>query len=161
MRLPRTTCDRRHRAPRRGFALLDALLGGLLLAIALAAVLSLAARSLQMERAGEEEVVAAALLDEALALVLVEGPVDYPKLHDTAGRFDPPFSDWEFEIVIEAQGLGDPWRVLAQVRSPSGNTYDCGTLMAPRPDEAPIVMRRPAQRLEREERYEAQQQIAR
>ncbi|MBX3354727.1 MAG: hypothetical protein KF724_03400 [Phycisphaeraceae bacterium] len=156
----RSTAPLRLRSP-RGYALIDALLGGLLLAIALVAVLSLSARSLQMERAGEEEVVAASLLDEVLSLVLAEGPVDFPKVHDTAGRFDPPFGDWEFEVLIEAQGLGDPWRVLAIVRSPSGATYRCGTLLAPRPEDAPIIMRRPPQRLEREDRYEAARQSVR
>lgn len=74
-----------HRAMRRGFAMLDAILGGVLLAVGLAAVVTLASRSLQMERRGEREVVAAALLDEILTEVLVEGPVDYPKVFDTAG----------------------------------------------------------------------------
>jgi len=146
---------------RGGYALLDAMLGGLLLAVALTAVLSLAARSMQMERMGEEEVVAAALLDELLSMILVEGPVDYPKLHDTAGRFDAPFDQWEYEVLIEAQGLGDPWRVVASIRAPSGSHYTCGTLMAPRPEDTTPVVRRPPQRIEREDRYEAQRQIAR
>jgi len=144
--------------PRRGYALLDALLGGVLLAVALAAVLSLAARSMQMERAGEEEVVAAALLDEVLSMVLVEGPAEYPKRHDTSGRFDHPFSEWEYDIIIEPQGLGDPWRVTAQVRAPTGSTYDCDTLLAPHPDDVPVIIRRPPLRIEREDRYEAKRQ---
>jgi len=146
---------------RRGFALMDAILGGLLLAIALTAVLSLATRSMQMLREGEEEVVASALLDELLSMVLVEGPVDFPKLHDTSGRFDGPQSDWSFELLIEPQGLGDPWRVVATVRSPRGESYRCGTLIAPRPEDAPVVNRRPPQRIEREDRYEEQRQSIR
>lgn len=138
----------------RGFALLDAILGGLLLAMALAAVLSLAARSLQMERRGENEVVAAALLDELLSMVLVEGPAEYPKRHDLAGRFDPPFDAWEYELQIEAQGLGDPWRVVALVRDPVGSVHRCGTLIAPRLDEVPEPARRPPKRIDREERIE-------
>lgn len=146
---------------RRGFALMDAILGGLLLAIALTGVLSLATRSMQMLREGEEEVIASVLLDELLSMVLVEGPADFPKLHDTAGRFDGPHSDWSFELLIESQGLGDPWRVVATVRSPRGESYRCGTLVAPRPENAPIVNRRPPQRIEREDRYEAQRQATR
>lgn len=152
---------RNARSTRRGFALIDAILGGLLLAISLTAVLSLAARSLQMERRGEHEVVAAALLDELLSMVLVEGPAEYQKLHDTNGRFDSPFEDWEFDIVIEAQGLGDPWRVTATVRDPQGGTHRCGTLIAPRLEHAPEPERRPVKRLEREERYEQQRQTTR
>lgn len=154
-RLPSATLVRR--SP-RGYALLDAMLGGLLLAVALAAVLSLASRSMQMERAGEEEVAAAALLDEVLSMVLVEGPAEYPKRQDTAGRFDPPFSDWEYEVLIEPQGLGDPWRVLAQVRSPTGSTYKCGTLLAPTIEDVPVIIRKPPLPIEREDRYEAERQ---
>ncbi|MBM4111836.1 MAG: hypothetical protein FJ253_00425 [Phycisphaerae bacterium] len=145
----------------RGFALLDVILGGLLLAVALAAVLSLAARSLQMERRGEHEVVAAALLDGLLAMVVVEGPSEFTKLHDTNGRCDPPFDDWEFDIVIEAQGLGDPWRVTASVRDPAGGTHRCGTLVAPRLEQAPEPERQPPQRIEREDRYEQLRQTTR
>lgn len=146
---------------RRGFALIDAILGGVLLAVALAAILSLAARSLQMERRGESEVTAAALLDELLAMVLVEGPAEFQKVHDTSGRCDPPFDDWEYDIVIEAQGLGDPWRVTATVRDPAGSTHVCGTLIAPRNENAPEAERRPPKRIEREERYEQLRESAR
>ncbi len=143
-----------HRAMRRGFAMLDAILGGVLLAVGLAAVVTLASRSLQMERRGEREVVAAALLDEILSEVLVEGPVDYPKVFDTAGACEAPFEDWEFEVVIEAQGLGDPHRVTAIVRDPAGGEHRCATLMAPRTNDEPRPTRKPTTPLDRDQRNE-------
>jgi len=114
-----------------------------------------------MERRGEQEIIAAALLDGILSMVVVEGPAEYPKRHDMSGRCDAPFDAWEYEVTIESQGLGDPWRVLALVRDPSGATHRCGTLVAPRLDDVTVPVRRPPQRMEREERYEQIRQAGR
>ena len=55
---------------RRGFALLDAILGGAMLALGLAGVVSLSQRALAMLQRGEREAMAAAMLDELLGQVI-------------------------------------------------------------------------------------------
>ena len=102
--------------PRRGVALMDAILGGLMLAIALGAILTLASRSTAIQAEGSKRLVAAWLLDELLSMVLMEGPIDYPKIHATHGGFDAPFEEFEFDVNINDIGLGKPFLVTATVR---------------------------------------------
>ena len=78
--------DRSHAGHRRGIALLEALVGGALLAIGLAVLVSLATQSLARQRFGEERIGAAHLLDEILNGVLAEGPDDYAKRFRLAGQ---------------------------------------------------------------------------
>lgn len=137
---------------RRGFALMEVVIAGMVLAIGLAAVLSLAARGLAMQQRGEREVAAAALLDELLSLVLAEGPEDFPKLHDLSGNCDEPWQDFEYELTIDAGGLGDPYEVLAIVRDPAGRSYRVATRMAARGGEDPTPDRAPNVPLDRRAR---------
>jgi Tfp pilus assembly protein PilV len=74
------------RRTRRGFALIDAILGGALLALGLASVVTLSQRSLAMLQRGEHEAMAAAMLDELLAQVVVEGPRRYSEVRESTGR---------------------------------------------------------------------------
>ncbi len=105
---------------RRGFALMDAIVGGIMLGIGLAAILSVASRSVALRTEGQRQIVAAWLLDELLAMVLVEGPVAYPQLYATQGRFDFPFEDFEYDLDIDDLGLQEPFRVTATVRWAQG-----------------------------------------
>jgi hypothetical protein len=104
-----------HRS-RRGAALVDVIIGSMLLAMGLAVVISLSARSLRTQTDGEKQMIASWIADELLTMVLVEGPVNYPKLHDTRGRLEYPFDEFEYEVTLEDQGLGLPFRVTATVR---------------------------------------------
>ncbi len=61
---------------RRGVALMDAIVGGVMLGIGLAVILSLASRAMAMQANGAKQITAAWLADDLLAMVLVEGPVD-------------------------------------------------------------------------------------
>jgi hypothetical protein len=111
----------------RGVALVEALVGGVILSVGLAVIVSLVTRSLAAQQAGEQQVVAAALLDELLSTVLVEGPIEYPRRYDMAGRFEPPFEQYDFQIEIEDQGEAEPFLVTATVhwgpaRSPRSAT---------------------------------------
>jgi hypothetical protein len=101
---------------RRGVALLDALLAGVMLAVGLAVILSLASRSIAAQASGQRQLVASWLIDEMLSMVVVEGPDVYPKLYATHGRFDEPFQDYEFDLDIKDIGLRLPYRVTATVR---------------------------------------------
>ena len=113
---------RRHRRQRRGAALMDAIIGGVMLGVGLAAIISIASRSLALQADGERRLQAAWLADELLAMVIVEGPKDYAEVHDTSGRFDDPFAEYTFEVEIEDQGFDQPYKVTAIVRW--GDPYD-------------------------------------
>lgn len=108
---------RRHRS---GFALIDVIVGGVLLAIGLGAVISLTTRSLTVQTDSEKMITASWLADELLSTVVVEGPVDFPKLFDTSSRFDYPFEEFDYDVIIDDQGIGQPFRVTAVVRWAGG-----------------------------------------
>ena len=77
---------RTDRTGSRGFALLDVVIAGVILAIGLATLFSLTSRSLDAQRDGEIKVLAAGMLDSLLSEVLLEGPADYQALPSSAGR---------------------------------------------------------------------------
>jgi type II secretory pathway pseudopilin PulG len=140
---------------RRGFALIDAVIGGIILAIGLAVILSLGARAISTQREGEARIVAAHLADELLSTVQMEGPTDFTKLYDTFGRYDAPFGDFEYDIDIEERGLGYPHRVTATIRHlPTGGEYVVQTMIADREGEDPNPPRAPNEPLDRETRHE-------
>ena len=107
---------------RRGAALMDAIIAGVMLGIGLAAIISIASRSLATQADGEKRLQAAWLADELLAMVLVEGPKDYAEIHDSSGRFEDPFTVYTFDVDIEDQGFDQPYKVTATVRW--GDPYD-------------------------------------
>ncbi len=120
---------------RRGFALIDALVGGVLLGIGVAVVLSIASRAVAAQGDGERRLVAAWLADEALNLVLVEGPEAFKQLYDTSGKFDPPFERFLYDIEIDDNGIGLPYTVMVTVRWQHGRherTLDVETMIAQR-----------------------------
>ena len=109
----------RHRgtkAPRRGFALVDVIIGGVMLGIGLAVIISLNSRSLANQLEGERQLTASWIADELLSMVLVVGPADYSKTHDMAGQCEAPFEDFDYELNIDDQGATEPFRVTADVR---------------------------------------------
>jgi hypothetical protein len=130
---------------RGGWALVDVIIGGMILAIGLATVVSIAERSLAMQQRAERETVAATLLDGLLSDVLATGVVEWETSRTPEGAFDPPFDAW---------GLGDPYKVAATVRDPNGGEYRVETLIAPRPDGAPEVQRAPEVPFDRQSRYD-------
>ena len=140
-------------AARRGFALIDAILGGLLLAFGLAAVVTLSQRSLSMLQRGEREAQASALLDELLGQVLAEGPVDFSHRRPVAGKFDAPWNEWSFAIDLSSNGDGDAWDVVARVQDINGVEHRCATKVAARnPNDVPE--RKPEQPIDRKDRFE-------
>lgn len=143
-------------ARRRGFALMDCVVAGILLAIGLAAILSLGSRALSLQQRGEREIVAASLLDELLSEVLAEGPAEYARINPLFGRFDGPFGDFAYELSIEDGSAGVPFRVRAVVRHASGISYACETLVAAKLGEVPDPPRQPAEPIDRESLYAEQ-----
>ena len=142
------------RAP-RGFALIDVIVGGVMIGIGVAAMISITSRSLTSQTEGEQLLQASWLADELLNMVLVEGPVEYPKIHDTFGRFEEPFANFEYEVDIQDQGPRLPFRVTAYIRWPrmrDMREISVETLIAARLGEE-LVPRMPIDILDRESRY--------
>ena len=140
-------------AARRGFALIDAILGGLLLAFGLAAVVTLSQRCLVMLQRGEREAMASALLDELLGQVVTEGPVDFSRRRAVAGQFDAPWNDWSFAIDLSSNGEGDAWDVVARVQDSNGVEHRCATKVSARNvNDEPE--RKPEQPIDRKDRFE-------
>lgn len=147
----RATFQRR----RRAYALVDAIVAGLILAIGLAAVIALSSRALALARQGEVQLVTANLLDELLSTVLVEGPADFREMYDTLGRYAPPFEDYEFAVHVEDRGRGSTFRVTASVRHrPTGAEYSAQTYISEREGDDPNPVREPPEPIDRETRYE-------
>ena len=139
---------------RPGFALLDVVIAGVILAIGLATLFSLTSRSLEAQREGEIKVLAAGMLDSLLSEVLLEGPADYQDLHSSAGRGDYPYEEFEYRIRISDPGVGEPYEVLAVVTHDTRRTYECETLIAAKLGEEPDPIREPQEPIDREARYE-------
>jgi hypothetical protein len=92
--------------------------------------------------------------------VLVDGVTEFPKLNATTGRFDAPFEDWEFEILIDPEGLGDPYTVTAMVRDARGQAYTVETRIAPRLGEDPNPDRRPPEPFDRQSAFGKDEEAA-
>lgn len=143
-------------ASRRGIALVDVIIGSVMLAIGLAVVVSLTTRSLATQTEGEKQLTAAWLADELLSMVLVEGPVEYPKLYDANDRFDPPFDEFDYDVAIEDLGPSQPFRVTATVRWAGGRgirQVQAQTLIADRGGDPELEHREPYEPIDREQRY--------
>lgn len=145
------------RASRRAFALVDAIIGGALLALALTGVVTLSQRSLAMLQRGEREAIAAAMLDELLSQVVTEGPNAFSRARETSGRMAAPWPEWEFAVEIHPGAVGDPYDVLALVRDDVGGEYRCATRVAPHDEEMPPPQRAPTEPVDRAARREQQE----
>lgn len=150
----RNSRRRRPRA-RRGMALIDVIIGGVMLAVGLAVVISMATRSMAMQTNGEKRMVAAWLADEKLSMIAVEGPDVYPDLYDLNGWFEQPFEEFQYELNIQEQGVREPYRVTATIRWPSGANMDAitiETLIARRLGD-PFQPREPLEMIDRDGRW--------
>ena len=146
---------RAQRAPAlRGFALMDAVIAGILLSIGMVAVLGVAGQALSLARRGEVDVRAAAALDEILSMVLTEGPRDFPDLHPVSGGFEEtsPFVDFTYSIRIDQGGAGVPAEVEVLLIHDTGRTYTVTTRIAEKRGEEPDPIRTPVEPIDRDER---------
>ena len=139
---------------RKGFALVDVIIAGVILAIGLTTLFSISMRSLRLQKEGEIQVISANLLDSILGTALTEGPIEYPKLHPTSGRFEPPFADFQFQVLIDDPGEGAAMKVVATVTHDSGLEYSCATMIAVKTGEEPDPIREPEEEIDRLSRWE-------
>jgi general secretion pathway protein I len=139
----------------RGFSLVDVMIGSVMLAIGLAVIISLNSRSLANQVEGERQLTASWLADELLSMVMVDGPVDFPKLNDVSGQFEEPFEDFRYDVDIEDKGISEPFLVTALVKwdgAGGERKVQVQTLIAERGGE-PGEPRAPAEMIDREERW--------
>lgn len=136
---------------------MEVVIAGIILAIGLGSIVSLAARALMDQQRGERAVMAAALLDELLASVLVDGPEAWPKSHNLSGSCDPPWDDFEYEVSIEKAEPGAPCEVLAIVRDPVGREFRCATSVALRLGDEPDPDRQPSVATDRQAYFDAKE----
>jgi len=156
--LKRTRQDARSRharcTRRRGMALMDVIVGGIVLAIGMTVVLALTSRSLSWQADGERRLVASWLADELLNMVVTEGPMEYSRIYDTSGRFDPPFQDFEYELEIQEISVTEPYFVSATISWEHGRSMrsiEVQTFITQRPSEG--AARAPDEPIDRLERY--------
>lgn len=144
-----------HRPPgRRAFTLIEAIVGSVILALALVSILGLTGQSLASQRRGEQLRAAAMLVDEQLNLVLAVGPEDFRRVFDARGRCDAPFEDYEYDVAVKSQGDGNPFLVVATVSWETGGRRQeltVETLMAPRLGDDPDPDRLPPQTVTRDQ----------
>lgn len=137
---------------RRGFALVDAIVGGILLGMALTAVIGLTGSAISAQVRGEQLQTAAALADERLNLILATGPESYPGVFPIKGQCDPPFEEFSFEVTLSPQGEGNAYLARADIRwSAGGKPQSLGveTMIAPRVGDDPDPDRKPAETQDR------------
>ena len=140
------------RKSRRGIILVDAIVGSILLGVALSVVMGLAGRALSAQVQGEELQTASMLLDEQLNLVLARGPDSYSSRFSTDGECDPPFERYHFNLEFSGGNGGDPFHVTATVSWTSGgreHSEVVETMIAPRLGDEPDPDRRPKQNVDR------------
>lgn len=138
---------------RRGVALIDAIIGAVVLGVALAAIIGLGGQAVRSQSEGEEMQVAAMLADEQLNLILARGPDDYAKRYPVKGPCDGPFSRYSYELSF-AGGTGGPYQVRATINWINGATersINIETLIAPRAGDDPDPVRQPDQPVERQQ----------
>lgn len=139
---------------RRAFILVDVIIAGVLLGIALATVIGLTGSALASQRRGEELQNAAMLADEQLNLVLAVGPEAFPSTFRTRGACPEPFANYQYAVTITPRGGSEPYIVTAEITWKSGArdlSVVVQTMIAPRRGDEPDPERQPEEIIEREQ----------
>jgi len=100
---------------RRGVALIDVLVAGVLLGVALAVIASLSSEAIRAQIEGEKIQTAAMLLDELLSEVVAVGPENYPGEAFMDDGLHPDYEGFEFSVEVDGGETGRPFRVIATV----------------------------------------------
>ncbi|MFG0291685.1 MAG: hypothetical protein ACIAQF_03265 [Phycisphaerales bacterium JB065] len=137
---------------RGGFILLDAIVGSVLMAVALVVVIGLNSSALKAQRDGEFRQDAAMLADELLEQVVAVGPDQFRRVFGERGNCEPPFENYQYEVQIRSVGAGDPYTVTATVMwndLGQPRQFVVETLIAPRLGDDPDPIREPESTMER------------
>lgn len=136
----------------RCFVLLDALVGVVVLGVALTSVMGLSAAAVRSQAIGEELQIASMIADERLELVVAVGTEEYVGTFGRRGQAEEPWRGYEWAVDIQRGGVGDPdfvtvtvsWGRVSGVRS-----ITVETLVAPRLGDDPDPDREPERSLGR------------
>lgn len=134
------------RTRQRGFLLIDAIVGTVLLGVALSVCIGLAGRAIAAQSLGQEMRTAAMLIDEQLNLIVMRGPDDYSSRYGLSGQCEAPFEAFGYVIEMGGGQGGDPYSVTVTVSWVSGGrerAESVQTLIAPRLGDDPDPERRP------------------
>lgn len=136
---------------RRGFALVDGIVAGVLLGIGLSVTIGLSASAIGAQRRGEQLQRAAALADERLSMVVALGPDRFEADDSVSGTFPEPDEDYAFEVEIDPGEAGDPYyvSVLVSWGEASRDKLFIETFVAPRMGDEPDPERDPDQQVAR------------
>ena len=131
---------RAHRHPSgqvRAFALVDVIVGAMLVGVSLAVIIGLTGRAIASQKRGQELTTAATLADESLQMVLARGPDDYAKRFPLEGPCDPPFNDYRYKLEFSSGTTTVPYHVTVTISWGAGSgrgaqSIKIETLMASR-----------------------------
>jgi len=132
--------------------------GGVIIAVGLSVIIGTVSRAITAHRDGERRMIAAWLADEKLNLVLLEGPEIFPKLHDTSGRFGPPYEEFAFEVAFNNPDDFEPYEVTVFIDWGNGDLQDdadqiaVDTVIARRQGDE-LEPREPLEPIDRQARY--------
>lgn len=144
---------------RRGFALLDALIGGVLLGLAMVVVIGLTGSAISSQTRGEQLQTAAMLADERLNLVVATGPEAYSSSFELKGQCDDPWQAYAYQVDITPRPEGDPFLVRCTIswrQAGRAQTLSIETMIAPRVGDEPDPERRPEEAVDRAARQNAE-----
>jgi len=131
---------------RRGAMLIDAIVGAILLGIALASLVSLGGRAISAQGEGEHLRNAAMLIDERLNLVLMNGVEGYTSKFELEGACDPPFAGYRYRVDVGGGQSGEAYTIAVSVSWSAGGRARAETieaLIAPVLGDDPDPIRRP------------------
>ena len=126
-----------------------------MLAVGLAVVISSTSRSISAQTRSEKQMIAAWLVDEYLAMVLVDGPDQFQKNWGLEGSCDYPHEEFRYLMDIEYIGPQQTYLVTGTVswETPSGwRDVTVQTHIAPRLNDEETI-REPEEPLDRYSRY--------
>jgi len=141
------------RSARRGFLLVDVLVGAVLLGIALAAILTVSMRALSVQRQAADLRRAAMVADEVMGVVHAFGYEDYERVIDSSGPAPAPHERYAYEVDVDENGTGAAAdvAVTARWRSATGSprSFILEAMIAPRLGEEPDPNRTPPEPVDR------------
>ncbi|MEK6702601.1 MAG: hypothetical protein AABZ53_10075 [Planctomycetota bacterium] len=117
----RTLWNGAARLNRRAVALIDVIVGTVLLGVTIAVLMSLLGQATASQAMGEQMATAARLIDEQLNLVLARGPDNYATRFEAEGVCEAPFEGFRYRLTFTGGTGGQPYVVRSTVLWDSGS----------------------------------------